>query len=268
MKSWFCPPLYWIRLVSAWLRTRAAEHKNHLIKNKLIKLEALMILINRIHPVWHDGPYPMPTDYDKWLSQCKSMFCEYMNTRHIGDPVVVMFGDSIADTARSELRSVPALLNFGRSGYLIQHMRQLFTDMVAYMYQNGIVPDVVVVGTPGGNNLLQRNTVACTITYWLEFLTFIRQTLASPRIVVYGLPQTLDIYVANVKAQMMEVTRKWVVGDGRASVLMLIHGFSHKNRVVPIDDMSCDGVHMTPLGQLQFDTDLYEAIYRGAVVVP
>lgn len=167
----------------------------------------------------------------------------------------IAFGDSLLDMTRSRLRSVPDRMNFSISGTWAHHMAQMADDIRPELIREGRYQSVkyVVVGSLGGNPLLMRQPADVTITRSCAALDSIRRLFPGARIIVFGLPPTVSLYV-NMNAIPFEAALyQWVLADRDAVLLPLQRHFAGSMGLFPRAAMSVDGVHFSERGAVEFD---------------
>lgn len=167
----------------------------------------------------------------------------------------IAFGDSLLDMTRTRLRSVPDRMNFSTSGTWAHHMARMAADIRPELMRDGHYQSVkyVVVGSLGGNPLLMRQPVDVTITRSCAALDSIRSLYLGARIIVFGLPPTVSLYV-NMNAIPFEAALyQWVLADRDAVLLPLQRHFAGSMGIFPRADMTVDGVHFSERGALEFD---------------
>jgi hypothetical protein len=251
-----------IRKMIAWIETKIKPKQSQKMKDQVRKLELAMILK---YPEPVVGPFLDHPGYTPHLAKCVAYFNTYAKTRMEHDTDRTwMVGDSIAAQARDHLRSVIPLLNMALGGMWAHHMRRIILDISLIFKSAGFVPRHIVVGTPGGNNLLNRQTPDETARQFLDVLDLLRFRFPQSRIIVYGLPFTITAYIIQSRGVIDNAVMRWVRNDKNAVLLCLVKNFVKKNRILPKPDYSSDGVHMTPLGMIEFDDD----IRRGKKAMP
>lgn len=173
----------------------------------------------------------------------------------------IAFGDSLLDGPREKFCAIRSCLNFAISGSWANHMATMAADILPMLDATGKSAEIdfLIVGSLGGNPLLQRQPVLTTITHSLQALTEIRYRYPRQRLIVYGIPPTVSIYV-NLNAIKFEAAiYEWIIRDGNAVYLPLFRKFAGAFGLFPKVLLSADGVHMTPAGIVLFD----ELLERG-----
>lgn len=167
----------------------------------------------------------------------------------------VAFGDSLMDLTRSKLHSVPGPLNFSISGSWAHHMAQMARDIRPALERAGLYRSIryVVVGSLGGNPLLARQPVKLTIERSIRALDTIRRLYPEARIIVFGIPPTISIYVNKNAPAFEKALYLWVLRDDNAVMLPLQRRFAGKLGLFPKAVMSVDGVHFSSRGAAEFD---------------
>jgi hypothetical protein len=186
-------------------------------------------------------------------------FTAGLNGAPKGDTIA--FGDSLIDLTRNRLRSVPSRLNFAISGSWANHMAQMAADIRPALERAGIYGSVkyVIVGSLGGNPLLMRQPVDRTIEESHKALDAIRRLYPGARIIVFGIPPTISMYV-NKNALFFEAALyRWVLADRDAVLLPLQKRFAGPLGLFPKAVMSVDGVHLSSQGAVEFDRLLEKA---------
>lgn len=221
------------------------------------KLELEMI---KLYPEPMVGPFIDFPGYEQILAARKSWFIDYIKSGAAaqGEFRPIMIGDSIGDGARKWMFSIDGRVNFAQPGFWIHHMRKLYFDMKPLWDSVGYNPDVFIIETPGGNNLLQRQEVNNVIMQFIDFLDVIRADYPAARIIIGDLPTSIVNYVIYNKPKITELIYHWVQNDGNSCLLCLVNGYI--NKLLPRNDMSLEGVHMTPLGSIRLDDEISKAM--------
>lgn len=144
----------------------------------------------------------------------------------------------------------------GRNGGRAHHILQVAMDMESMFKAAGFVPKNIVVGTPGGNNFLNRQDVPTTIGQVTALLNYLRKTYPEAKIIIYGLPAPISMYVIQCRPAMMGSVRAWQKGDRNCVLLLLEKNFVAAWKYLPKGYMSSDGIHFTPTGQIEYDKDI------------
>lgn len=188
------------------------------------------------------------TNFQQWV----------MNTRTTKNGIAV-FGDSLIAGCRGYLDYIPDKRNFAIGGSWANHMADVYRQILPLMYQLNCAPSIVVIGTLGGNPLLQRQPVDVTITHSIAVLDELRGMVPSARIIVYGIPPTVSSYVTKNAGAFEKALYQWVLKDKRSVFLPLQSKFS-KWVIFPKAIMTADGVHFTPTAKWEFDQLLGKAL--------
>jgi hypothetical protein len=200
--------------------------------------------------------FPRHKGYVDWLAQCKANLLTYKLTYGFNGKERIAIGDSITDMARGWLSSIHPLLNFAKGGFRIDDMIQLLTDLIPYFIQLGFKPAFILLGTPGGNDLIQRYAVRGIIQRFGILFGMVRNFAPTAKILVYDLPSSTVPYIIESKPAITDAIKKLINSDVNASMLLLIQKFVAAFHLLPKNDMSPEGVHMTPLGMLVYDGEI------------
>jgi hypothetical protein len=229
-----------------WLRTKTYEHEYRQNIQKAVMLEAILSRVKLGPEIWKKE---IPVH-----RQRLALAVGNLAKAPKGDTIA--FGDSLIDLTRNRLHSVQSSLNFSISGSWASHMAQMASDIRPELIREGIYGSIkyVIVGSLGGNPLLMRQTVEDTIKHSIEALNAIRRLYPSARIIVYGIPPTVSVYV-NMNALAFEAAiYRWVLADRDAVLLPLQRRFAGKFGFFPKAVMSVDGVHFSGRGAAEFDS--------------
>lgn len=182
----------------------------------------------------------------------------------------IAFGDSLLDLARLRLRAVPTDLNFAINGSAPYPVIMMARDIQTLLKTAGRYQDVryVIVGSLGANPLLAHYPLDQTIRHSLAALDTIRTLYPSARIIVYGIPPTVDHYT-NTNAIPFELELlRWVSRDRDARLLPFQRHFAGRFGLMPRADMTHDGVHFSSKGIAVFDELLMKAkTATGGIIV-
>jgi hypothetical protein len=174
----------------------------------------------------------------------------------------VSFGDSLMDGwTKDTYTAVKKDRNFNIAGSWANHMRDMYKEIIPFMMENKIYVNNIIIGCLGGNPLLAMQPIDITIQKSVEVLKDLRAMIPNPkvRIIVYGIPPTVDIYV-NKNAMAFEAALyQWVLSDMNAVFLPLQKKFAGFLGMFPKFNMTADGVHFSENGVYEFDQLLIRA---------
>lgn len=223
-------------------------------KDKVRELE-VAILLKYPKPV--SGPFlPFP-GYADHIKTCRENFLSYASRDMRNDTDRTWgLGDSIMAGSKDRLTSIRPKLNMAKGGMWAHHILQVAMDMESMFKAAGFVPKNIVVGTPGGNNFLNRQDVPTTIGQVTALLNYLRKTYPEAKIIIYGLPAPISMYVIQCRPAMMGSVRAWQKGDRNCVLLLLEKNFVAAWKYLPKGYMSSDGIHFTPTGQIEYDKDI------------
>lgn len=243
-----------IRYLRAWFATKTSGIKYQEARDSVRAMEQL-ILAKFPNP--QVGPYLPHAGYPDHLKKCIANFTSFVKEGMPGDHTIGI-GDSILAGGKTWLDSLRDDCNFALGGMWIHHMLQMFNDMVPLWQAAKFTPRYILVGTPGGNNFLVHQEVTATMAQWLAFMNRIREVYPkeTTRIIIYGLPASIVAYIIKIRPEVAQVCLDWTAKDGNASFLLLQKNFVENNHILPKSDATSDGVHLTPLGYLQYDKDV------------
>jgi hypothetical protein len=212
------------------------------------------------------GPLVPHGDYPSHLINCQKNFIDYAKNKMKSDKDrTILFGDSIAAQAKDYISNVvDPRLNFALGGMRAGHMEQLLKDMLPLFKAANFVPNVIVVGTPDGNGLLQHYEIGIVKVACLSLFNALREAYPTARIICYGIPFTIVDYVIQHFKEYELNVYNWVRNDKNSVMLPLVHDFVETNHIMMKADYSSDGVHLTPKGQIL----LGGLIQRGKTAFP
>ena len=228
-----------------WLQTKRYEKEYRENMKKSFLLDLYLSRNGRDTGLWNRE---IPT-YRRRLAE----FTASLGRAPAGDTIA--FGDSLLDLTRKKLHAVPAAMNFAISGSWAHHMARMASDIRPLLERADIYPSIkyVVVGSLGGNPLLMRQPVERTIEKSMDALDAIRRLYPDARIIVFGIPPTISMYV-NTNAPAFEAALyRWVFADRDAVMLPLQRQFAGSLGLFPKAVMSVDGVHFSAQGASEFD---------------
>lgn len=229
-----------------WLRTKLYEWEYRRIMEKGALLDLALSHLKACPVAWND-------DFPAFQRERLAGFISDLPGAPKDD--MICFGDSLLDLTRDRLGSVRPGLNFSVSGSWAHHMARIAAEMRSPLVREGIYGRVryVIVGSLGGNPLLMRQPVDITIKRSIEALDSIRRLYPGARIIVFGIPPTVSLYV-NLNAPDFEAALwRWVRGDRDAVFLPLQRRFAGRFGLFPRGVMSTDGVHFSRKGAREFD---------------
>ncbi|TFH40445.1 MAG: hypothetical protein E4G96_07500 [Chrysiogenales bacterium] len=228
-----------------WLQTKMHEREYRKNMRKGVVLDAVLSRVKADPEIWTNEN---PTHPER-LAQFT------LNLRNAPKSDTIAFGDSLLDLTRKRLNAVHPGLNFSTSGSWAHHMARMAADVRPALKRAGIYGSIkyVIVGSLGGNPLLMRQPVDVTIAHSLEALDAIRRLYPAARIIVFGIPPTVSMYV-NLNAPAFEAALyRWVLADRDAVMLPLQRQFAGMLGLFPKAIMSVDGVHFSRQGTVTFD---------------
>lgn len=239
-----------LRVFVACVETKLECRKIQEQKDELRATELMMI---KKYPVPQVGPFLPHPEYLAHLEECASNFRKYFlegNTSGVWG-----VGDSILAQSRYDLDMIDPRMNDALGGSWAHHIQKTVQDMRLFFKAVGFIPSAIVVGTPGGNNLLNRQEVNSVIGQSIEMLDCIRTSYPNAKLVVYGLPASIVAYLIQTRPVVHEAVRAWCKAN-RAVFLEMEKRYVEDKHVLPAADASYDGVHLTPLGKLAFNADI------------
>lgn len=228
-----------------WLQTKRYEREYRKNMRKAVLLELYLSQTKPDPGIWTKES---PVHRDRLAG-----FTAGLPSAPKGDTIA--FGDSLIDLTRNRLRSVPGRLNFAISGSWANHMAQMASDIRPALERSGIYRSVayVVVGSLGGNPLLMRQPVDRTIEESRKALDTIRRLYPGARIIVFGIPPTISMYVNRNALSFEAALYRWVLADRDAVLLPLQQRFAGPLGLFPKAIMSVDGVHFSAQGAVELD---------------
>ena len=254
-----------LKWIWAWIYTQYEGVKYRKDKDKVRENAAMMkakfpVPMNPPYPPADPALFPPHTGYTAHLQKSIASLHGYKRGEY---PVSMGMMDSLLDMARGWIDAVPSKWNFSLGGMRTDHGIQFLDDILPVMRMVGFVPYFILLGSPGGNDLLQRYDVHGTISRFEILFNKIRAAFPLARICVYDLPQTIIDYMIVAKPIVTDAVKKIVLADGNATLLLLVQNFTKKNRALPKSDMSVEGVHMTALGMMYFNEDIHDGFFSA-----
>ena len=248
--------------IDAWFATKSMGKKIQEQKDGVREMEQL--LLERFpNPVI--GPFDEFPNYPAILSEYKKNLSQSKPTENS----IFVFGDSIANQLRTwGSWLVDPNFNFSYPGMWAHHIAQMIVDIGAACAAMSFSPSVILIGTTGGNNLLNRQEINATVEQVKGMLNLARHTFPKSKLIIYGLPQTIVAYLIENKPRMNVEAMIFMMNDGNTVFLKLEDGFVADKHVLPLADESKDGVHFTPLGIMKFCSKIQKGIkaVSGAVI--
>jgi hypothetical protein len=232
-------------------------------KNKK-SIRALMLAMDLEFKEATDESYAPHPSYQSHLEKCKKDFLNYIASDYQSDTKRLLgIGDSILAQSRDDVKSVlDKRLNYSLGGMRACHMLQLLKDLDSTMKKYKFVPNSILVGTPGGNNLLQHQKIEVVISEVNALLNYIRKRFPTTKIVLYSIPLTIvDYVIANYTAYTQNMV-SWMIKDGNAVMIPFIKNFVAAWHIFMKADYSADGVHLSPIGRAYF-CDLIKRSLKG-----
>ncbi len=228
-----------------WIRTKMYERQ---YRRNMRNSAMMEVVLSRMRPD--------PGFWEKEIPAHRARLWQFIGKlRQTPKGDTIAFGDSLLDMTRKKLHSVPDSLNFSICGSWAHHMAQMAADIRPALKEAGIMKSVryVVVGSLGGNPLLMRQPVNVTIDQSLAALDTVRRLYPSVRIIVFGIPPTVSIYVNTNAVAFEAALYRWVLADRDAVLLPLQRQFAGWLGLYPKAVMSVDGIHFSERGTREFD---------------
>ena len=253
-----------ITIIKAEIQTSLDQKKYEKAREVTI---ATMIALDLLIPTPQTGelkPHPL---YDSHLKKCKENFIKYAQTQMAKDKDrTILIGDSIGQQMIGWIDDVVnPLLNFALGGMRAGHMFQLFEELVPLFKLYNFVPKNIVVGTPDGNGLLQHYEINLIKQACNDLLNRIRKEFPISRMILFNVPVTIFDYLILHYAEYTNNLLTWMTKDINSVFIPLLNHFiNHKNWIFPKNDMSCDGIHLTPKGCILFGN----LVIKGKKVLP
>lgn len=233
----------------AWIDTKLNEKKFNKMKKDTTTMNLVLEKFTPVAEAWnvqHPAHIQRVQEYSKVLVDTRS---EKFDT--------IGFGDSLLDNkySRQYMSELNTKRNFAVGGAWSNHIIQMAEDLFPILMVNKIYQKIehVVIGSLGGNPLLQKQPVDVVIEKSIEALTRFRRLFPVQRLIIYGIPPTVLVY-ATMNAYPYEAAMyKWVMNDMNSVYLPLQKKFANGAFIFPKAIMSADGVHMSPVGVTEFD---------------
>ena len=255
-----------IRYIWAWILTTFRDAPKQ--KSWMKQVQELELAMVKKYPVPPSGPLADFPDFDKCAEQYKSNFIKYITSDEVVPFPMVSFGNSIGDFARGWLYAINTLLNFCKGGFWIHHMVKMYKYMKIVFDQYLFKPSFIFLETPGGNNLLWRQDVDYTIKQWIEFLNLVRSDYPDARIIIGDYPSSIDVYIIANKAKVTAAITDWMKTDKNCVLLLFIKNYVKSFHILPKTYETHEGVHMSPLGMIQMDDELMDAMTGPSRIIP
>ena len=176
----------------------------------------------------------------------------------------VNFGDSLTDLTRKWIDSIDVICSV--AGMWHYHMAQMADDVKVEISKCNIGVDHVVVGCLGGNPLLVYQNLNDTVKNSINALDKIKANFPNAKFLVYGLPPTYNINVAESTYSFDATLLGWCKLN-QGVFISLKHlgsffGIFAKTR------WSNDGIHFTPKAARRFSKAVEKAksAQHGSVV--
>ncbi len=233
------------------------ECKDYAKKKDSVRQAMILMDLKFKKPV--DESYVPHDDYQDHLQECKASFVDYMQTSYTRDSVRILgIGDSILAQSKKDAQDVIDIrMNWALGGMRACHMLQLLKDMDSDITRYNYQPNFILVGTPGGNNLLQHQKIEVVKKECNILFDYIRKRFPKARIIMYGLPATCVDYAMIHYVEYTQNLFNWLGQDKNTVIIPLIKHFVAAWHVMMKADYSSDGVHLSPIGRLLF-VDLIE----------
>lgn len=233
------------------------ECKDYAKKKDLVRQTMILMDLKFKQPT--DELYVPHPAYESHLKQCKSDFANYMKNSYARDSVRILgIGDSILAQSKQDAKDIIDLrMNWALSGARACHMLQLLKDMDSDITKYNYQPNFILVGTPGGNNLLQHQKIEVVKKECNILFNYIRKRFPKARIIMYGLPATCVDYAMIHYIEYTQNLFNWLAQDKNTVIIPLIKHFVAAWHIMMKADYSSDGVHLSPIGRLLF-VDLIE----------
>lgn len=240
----------------------AIEAKNYKKNKKDVRIAMLAMDAKFKEPT--DESYLAHPSYQTHLEKCRKNFLDYMASDYQSDTKKILgIGDSILAQSIDDVGHVlDKRLNWALGGMRACHILQLLKDMDGIMRQYNFTPKYLLVGTPGGNNLLQHQKINVVINECNLLFDFVRKRFPTTKIILYNIPLTIvDYVIANYSAYTKNLV-SWMIKDKNTVMIPFIKNFIAAWHIFMKANYSSDGVHLSPLGRAYF-ADLIERAMKG-----
>jgi hypothetical protein len=211
-----------------------------------------------------DESYKPHPDYEDHLRECKANFISYCQSTLKNDSIRLLgIGDSILAQSKDDVSFIlNKKLNWSLGGMRPCHILQLLKDMDSLMLTYNFTPNYILVGTPGGNSLLQHQKIEVVISEVNILLNYIRNRFPKAKIILYSIPMTIIDYVIQNYTEYTQNLINWMIRDRNSVMIPFVKNFVAAWHVFMKADYSCDGIHLSPIGRLYF-ADLIERGIKG-----
>jgi hypothetical protein len=235
------------RLIGAYIET-AFLRKEYKEKKKAAVEADRIISIAIKEPMV--GPY---IDHPAFQTRAKEFANDILQYSGPKADLAINYGDSIVDMWHERWKSIDIPMSVG--GFHHHHMLQMAKTMKPFLDQKKLQPKYIMIGTLGGNPLLQHQEINSVVAKSIECLNGLRAMYPAnyTRLIVYGLPPVIAMYATACSFKFEAEILKWVVNDDNAVFLPMFKSFAGTWGIMPKTYVSAEGVHLSPVGQVLLD---------------
>lgn len=196
------------------------------------------------------GPYPQHPFFSERATQFTQEILTYKGPT---SNLSINFGDSLVDMWRDRFTSINIPMSVG--GMHHYQMLQMAQVIKPILDARKLVPKYIMIGTLGGNPLLQHQEINSVIQKSIDCLNGLRILWPNPQIkmIVYGLPPVIALYATIHSLEFEAAIYKWVVSDPNSVFIPMFKSFAGKWGIYPKTWCTADGVHLSPVGQVMLD---------------
>jgi len=235
------------RLIGAYIETAINSSK---YKKALQLAKQMDASLNVLYPIPMVGPYP---EHKTFQTRAEGFAKDILNYNGPRDHLAINYGDSIVDMWRTRFKSIDIPMSVG--GFHHYHMLHMAQVMKPFLDAKKLYPKYIMIGTLGGNPLLQHQELNNVITKSYECLDGLRTMYPATytKLIVYGLPPVVATYATLLSISYEEALYRWVLKDANSVFIPMFKRFAGKWGLMPQTYMTADGVHLSPVGQVLLD---------------
>jgi len=238
------------RLMGAYVETAFLKGKYNDEMKKVKEMDKLMTLTMK--PMV--GPY---LDHPSFETRARGFVKDILAYEGPKDNLSINFGDSIVDMWHDRWQSIN--LPFSVGGFHHFHMLKMAMTLKPVLDAKKLNPKYIMIGTLGGNPLLQWQEINSVIAKSIECLDGLRIMWPQAKLIVYGLPPVVTMYATAHSLEFEAAIYKWVVKDSNSVFLPMFKGFAGKWGLMPKSWVTAEGVHLSPVGQVLLDDNFETA---------
>jgi len=194
------------------------------------------------------GPYSPHKDFVKRATQFAQEIAQYKG--HTAE-LAINFGDSLVDMYRTRFQSIDIAMSVGGMHHF--HMLQMAKTMKPILDIKKLYPKYIMIGTLGGNPLLQHQEINTVVAKSIECLNGLRTMWPAAKLIVYGLPPVVSLYATAHSLKFEASIYGWILKDNNSVFIPMFKSFAGKFNLYPKTYGTADGIHLTPVGMVMLD---------------